>query len=284
MTTQFHFQERRIKRKKDRKMIWVVKDVLDFVYHLCGWLLWGFVSALVWMYINLICGLEYTVKHRGFWIITALFLGWHLSIHMSLMKTIEEFHEDFVIMTNSTLSNSSLLDDFFKNTVMDPEAFSTLEVDNAVEFFGVEKNVMKVHLYYLVSSIVALCVTLIILFVTEFIYFRVFGALIFGRTSDSGNEVENILKDIKYELVKITDALKMANRDTMPAITNIVNLLKNIHENRVLTDVPRTSLIENGDTPETTQASEDSSEMGELNLSHQTPIMAASKTKKRRVL
>ena len=265
-------------------MIWVVKDVLDFMYHLCGWLLWGFVSALVWMYINLICGLEYTVKHRGFWIITALFLGWHLSIHMSLMKTIEEFHEDFVIMTNSTLSNSSLLDDFFKNTVMDPEAFSTLEVDNAVEFFGVEKNVMKVHLYYSVSSIVALCVTLIILFVTEFIYFRVFGALIFGRTSDSGNELENILKDIKYELVKITDALKMANRDTVPAITNIVNLLKNIHENRVLTDVPRTSLIENGDTPETTQASEDSSEMGELNLSHQTPIMAASKTKKRRVL
>ena len=129
MTTQFHFQERRIKRKKDRKMIWVVKDVLDFVYHLCGWLLWGS-SALVWIYINLICGLEYTVKHRGFWIITSLFLGWHLSIHLSLMKTIEEFHEDFVIMANSTLSNSSLFDDVLKNTVMDPEAFSTLEVDN----------------------------------------------------------------------------------------------------------------------------------------------------------
>ena len=200
------------------------------------------------------------------------------------MKTIEEFHQDLVAMTNSTLSNSSLFDDVLKNTVMDPEAFSTLEVDNAVEFFGVEKNAMKVHLYYLVSSFVALCVTLVILFVTEFIYFRTFGALIFGRTSDSGNDLENIMKDIKDELVKITDALKMANRDTMPAITNIVNLLKNIHENRVLTDVPRTSLIENGDTPETTQASENSSEMGELNSSHQTPVMATTKTKKRRVL
>ena len=71
----------------------------------------------------------------------------------------------------------------------------------------------------------------------------------------------------------------MANRDTMPAITNIVNLLKNIHENRVLTDVPRTSLIENGDTPETTQASEDSSEMGELNLSHQISYYGSFKDK-----
>ena len=70
------------------------------------------------------------------------------------------------------------------------EAFSTLEVDNAVEFFGVEKNVVKVHLYYLVSPIVALCVTLVILLVTEFIYFRTFGTLIFGRTSYSGNDLE----------------------------------------------------------------------------------------------
>ena len=37
---QLRFQER------NRKTIWVVKDVLGFMYHLCGWLLWGIVSAL----------------------------------------------------------------------------------------------------------------------------------------------------------------------------------------------------------------------------------------------
>merc|ERR1719230_19370 len=37
---QLHFQER------NRKTIWVVKDVLGFMYHLCGWLLWGIVSGL----------------------------------------------------------------------------------------------------------------------------------------------------------------------------------------------------------------------------------------------
>ena len=37
---QLHFQER------NRKTIWVVKHVLGFMYHLCGWLLWGIVSAL----------------------------------------------------------------------------------------------------------------------------------------------------------------------------------------------------------------------------------------------
>ena len=37
---QLHFQER------NRKTIWVVKHVLGFMYHLCGWLLWGVVSGL----------------------------------------------------------------------------------------------------------------------------------------------------------------------------------------------------------------------------------------------
>ena len=119
-------------------------------------------------------------------------------VRRTSQKTIEEFHYKLVTMTNTTFSNSSsLLDDVLKNTVMDPEVFSTLEVDNAVEFFGVEKNAMKVHLYYLFSSIMVLCVTVIILFVAELIYFRTFGGLIFGHVNHYNNEVEQIMKDIR---------------------------------------------------------------------------------------
>ena len=117
MTTQFHFQERRIKRKKDRKMIWIVKDMTSLPS------LWvapmGDRKCLGMDLINLICGLEYTVKHRDL-IITSLFLGWHLSIHLSLMKTIEEFHEDFVIMANSIAVEFFLFDDVLKKTVYGP--------------------------------------------------------------------------------------------------------------------------------------------------------------------
>ena len=270
---------------KERRMIWIVKDVLDFVYHIGAWMVWGMINSLVWAYCTVARGLEYTVQHRGFWILISLFLGWHFSLHLSLMKTIEEFHYNMVIMTNTTFSNSSmLLDDVLKNTVIDPEAFSTLEVDDAVEFFGVEKSEMRLHLYYMVSTLVTLCATLIILFITEVIYFCTFGRLIFGHEINSYNKVEQIMKDIKVELFKIAVTLKYAKRDTAPAIAEIVRLLKEIRENHVFTTIMNgtssSPMIENGDTSETTQASENSSEMGEVNSSHHVVV---KKSKKRKV-
>lgn len=274
-------------------MIWIVKEVVDFVYTLCSWLVCGIVSSVVSGCCGVLRGLDYTVKHKGFWILISLFLGWYFSLHLSLMKTIDEFQYGIVTVTNTTFSNSSLLllDDVFNNTIVDPEVFSTLEVDDAVEFFGVEKNAMKVHLYYLVSTIVTLCVTLIILFITEVIYFCTFGRVLFGHKVHS-NKMEQIMGDIKIELVKIADAFKNANRDNLPAIAEIVHLLKEIRDNRVFaaitdgTSTPSTpSMIENGDTSETTQASENSSEMGEVNSphpTHRTPVVT-TKSKKRRV-
>ena len=275
-------------------MIWIVKEVVDFVYTLCCGLVGGIVCGLVGGFCGVLRGLDYTVKHKGFWILTSLFLGWYFSLHLSLMKSIDEFQYEIVTMSKTTFSNSSLLlDDVLNNTIVDPEVFSTLEVDDAAEFFGVEKNVMKVHLYYLVSTIVAFCVTLIILFITEVIYFCTFGRVLFGHTVHS-NKMEQIMRDIKIELVKIADAFKNANRDNLPAIAEIVHLLKEIRDNRVFatitdgTSTPSTpsttSMIENGDTSETTQASENSSEMGEVDsphLTHQTPVVT-TKSRKRK--
>lgn len=272
-------------------MIWIVNEVVDFVYTLCSWLVGGIVSGVVGGCCGVLRGLDYTVKHKGFWILTSLFLGWYFSLHLSLMKTIDEFQYGIVTVTNTTFSNSSLLlDDVLNNTIVDPEVFSTLEVDDAAEFFGVEKNVMKVHLYYLVSTIVAFCVTLIILFITEVIYFCTFGRVLFGHTVHS-NKMEQIMGDIKIELVKIADAFKNANRDNLPAIAEIVHLLKEIRDNRVFATItdgastPSTpSMIENGDTSETTQASENSSEMGEVDSPHPThraPVVT-TKSKKRK--
>lgn len=272
-------------------MIWIVKEVVDFVYTLCSGLVYGIVSGLVGGCCGLLRGLDYTIKHKGFWVLISLFLGWYFSLHLSLMKTIDEFQYGIVTVTNTTFSNLSLLDDVLNNTIVDPEVFSTLEVDDAAEFFGVEKNVMKVHLYYLVSTIVTLCVTLIILFITEVIYFCTFGRVLFGHTVHS-NKMGQIMRDIKIELVKIADAFKNANRDNLPAIVEIVHLLKEIRDNRVfaaITDGTSTlstpSMIENGDTSETTQASENSSEMGEVDSphpTHRTPVVT-TKSKKRRV-
>lgn len=271
-------------------MIWIVKEVVDFVYTLFSWLVCGIASGLVGGCCGVFRGVDYTVKHKGFWILTSLFLGWYFSIYMSLMKTIDEFQYDLVTMAKTTFSNSSLLDDGLNNTVLDPEVFSTLELDDAVEFFGVEKNVMKVHLYYMVSTIVTLCVTLIILFITEVIYFCTFGRVLFGHTVHS-NKMEQIMGDIKIELVKIADAFKNANRDNLPAVAEIVHLLKEIRDNRLFATItdgastPSTpSMIENGDTSETTQASENSSEMGEVDSPHptlQTPVVT-TKSKKRK--
>lgn len=272
-------------------MIWIVKEVVDFVYTLCYWLVYGVVSGVVTVYCGLVYGLVFTVKHKGFWILTSLFLGWYFSIHLSLMKTIDEFQYGLVTVTNATFSNSSLLQDVLNNTVLDPEVFSTLEVDDTVEFFGVEKNAMKVHLYYLVSAIVTLCATLIILFITEVIYFCTFGRVIFGHMIHYDTQTEQIMRDIKVELFKIAVTFKQMKRDTAPAIVEIVHLLKEIRDNRVFatitdgTSTPSTpSMIENGDTSETTQASENSSEMGEVNSphpTHQVPVVS-TKAKKRK--
>lgn len=269
-------------------MIWIVKEVVDFVYTLCSGLVYGIVSGLVGGYCGLLRGLDYTIKHKGFWVLISLFLGWYFSLHLSLMKTFDEFQYGIVTVTNTTFSNLSLLDDVLNNTIVDPEVFSTLEVDDAAEFFGVEKNVMKVHLYYLVSTIVTLCVTLIILFITEVIYFCTFGRILFGHTVHS-DKMEQIMRDIKIELVKIADAFNNANRDNLPAIAEIVHILKEMRNNRVFTTIMDStsspSMIENGDTSETTQASENSSEMGEVDSSHpthRTPVVT-KKSKKRRV-
>lgn len=271
-------------------MIWIVKEVVDFVYTLCFGVVYGIVSGVVTGCCGLLRGLDYTIKHKGFWVLISLFLGWYFSLHLSLMKTIDEFQYGIVTVTNTTFSNLSLLDDVLNNTIVDPEVFSTLEVDDAAEFFGVEKNVMKVHLYYLVSTIVTLCVTLIILFITEVIYFCTFSCVLFGHTVHS-NKMKQIMSDIKIELVKIADAFKNANRDNLPAIVEIAHLMKEIRDNRVfatITDGTSTpssaSMIENGDTSETTQASENSSEMGEVDSPHPThrsPVVT-TKSKKRK--
>lgn len=283
-------------------MIWIVRDVFDFAYNLCFWLVSGFISGVLIGCIGLFQGIDYVLKHRGFWIITSFFLGWYFSLHLSLMERINEFNDVFVTMANTTLPNSSLLllDDVLKNTAVDPAVYSTLEVEDAAEFFGVEKNAMKVHLYYLVSSVVALCVILVILFITEFIYFRTFGGLIFGHVSVLHGEVStNTMKEIKHELEKVRNTLTDAKHDTTGAFVRIIDLLRNMRQENLnalatIMDAPKPPMLEydstqiikisSPDTTVTTQASEYSPD-NSLEIDVDTPLdtpLATAKTKRRK--
>lgn len=95
--------------------------------------------------------------------------------------------------------------------------------DHIVDFYGIEKSDVGVSMFYTTLFIGVLIVVLMILFLLEYMYFRCFGRLIFGRLSKDGEDVKVNICIEESSMRELSEALKYVSKETSLAVATIAN-------------------------------------------------------------
>ena len=95
--------------------------------------------------------------------------------------------------------------------------------DHIVDFYGIEKNDVGVYMFYTTLFLGVLVIVLMILFLLEYMYFRCFGRLIFGRFSKEEGDVKVNICIEESSMRELSEALKYVSKETSLAVATIVN-------------------------------------------------------------